>query len=81
MLDDIDQNDILFKHHSRRKHPKLPLPTRTSTKIFRYFAAKSKNRKKLAKKILKVPKTKAKQRDGQKAGKRALPELRKAKYM
>ena len=40
VLDDVDQNHILFKHKPRRRHPKLPLPTRASNNIFRYSATK-----------------------------------------
>ena len=40
VLDDVNQNDILFKTRACIRHPKLPLHIRTSINIFRYFTTK-----------------------------------------
>ena len=40
VLDNVEQNNILFKHKPEDDNPKLPFSTRTSTNIFRYFATK-----------------------------------------
>ena len=55
MPDDVDQNDILFKHEPIDETP-LTLPTRTSTNIYRYPAAKKQEQGKSSQKKLKSTK-------------------------
>ena len=87
VLDNVEQNNILFKHKPEDDNPKLPFSTRTSTNIFRYFATKRQEQGKTdQKKKKKVPKTeklgKRQNREMvKKTGKRALQELKEAKYI
>ena len=86
VLDNVEQNNILFKHKPEDDTPNYPSPPEPLPTFSDILLPKDKSREKQTKKKKKVPKTeklgKRQNREMvKKAGKRALQELKEAKYI